>query len=347
MRHRVDLVRRGVRGMHQLPAGAQRDVLRQPLDRALPGGGHAIVDLGRLFGDVDVDRAIVAGAARHQFGNRPRGGGTQRVDRHAGADARQPQRPHAVAPTDHVCHRRGESPLIVAQRRLRETRALVQHRQQRQSDAGARGRAHQRVAHRQRVGVACAVARVVQVVELAHLRVAAAQQLDIQLRRHRLELIGVDAQRHAVHAVAPAPEVVVRRLAPLGQAGKGALKRMAVRVDQTRQHRTVESLGPWRSRRVGPHLGPGAVACHRQQHRVAPLAVEPRPRRPQQGRHRSGLRHAGPSVASSAPAAAAPSARPPPTRRRTRRAPAPACSSASTTRAGSRARRVPAGRSAA
>ena len=41
--HRVDLGRRGVRGMHQLPARIERRLARQPLDRPRAGGGDAVV----------------------------------------------------------------------------------------------------------------------------------------------------------------------------------------------------------------------------------------------------------------------------------------------------------------
>ena len=80
-RHRVDLVGSRMRGVHELPARVEPGVLCQPLDRPHAGGGQAIVDLGGLFGDVDVDRpgARAFGHARHRL--RPRR--PQRMDRHA------------------------------------------------------------------------------------------------------------------------------------------------------------------------------------------------------------------------------------------------------------------------
>ena len=45
--HRVDLGRRRVRGVHQLPARVERHFAGQPLDRPRAGGGEAVVDLAR------------------------------------------------------------------------------------------------------------------------------------------------------------------------------------------------------------------------------------------------------------------------------------------------------------
>ena len=133
--------------------------------------------------------------------------------------------------------RRAKATLIVAQVGSGEAGALVQHRQDRQADAGIGGGIGERPRHRQRIGVLAAVAVAAQVVELADMGVAAAQQLEVELRRDRAQLLRADAQRDRVHPVAPRPEVVARRVAPLGQADEGALEGVAVRVDDAGEQR--------------------------------------------------------------------------------------------------------------
>jgi hypothetical protein len=116
--------------------------------------------------------------------------------------------------------------------------------------------------------------------EIADLGVAAGQQLGIQLGRNRLELLGRDAVGRAVHAVAPAPEIVGRMgagAAAFGQARHGALEGMAVRVDQAGQHRAGQTRGACRLLRRGAGLNalPAAVGGHRQQDVFGPCALHP------------------------------------------------------------------------
>ena len=251
--------------------------------RARARGGEAVVDLGGLLGDVDVDRAGVALQSRAQRVDRRRRRGAQRMDRHAGLHVRQrparARRRAAPAPLDtSVAKRRwsGRSCGCVKPARSYSTGSSV-----RPMPVG-RGGVGQRAAHGQRVGVGAALGVVVQVVELADLRIAAAQQLRIQLRRHGAQLCRRDAQRHAVHAVAPGPEVVVLAAAAFGQAGEGALEGVAVRVDQAGQHRAGQHGGLRRRGRAGVDLGPVAVGIGAQQHGVVPAPVDPGARCPQQ-----------------------------------------------------------------
>ena len=200
------------------------------------------------------------------------------MDRDAGVDERPTDR---ALQRQHVGDAGREAALVGAQLRRREAGALVQHRQQRQADAGLRGRVGERLRHRRRIGVAAAVVVVLQVVELADLGVAAGEQLDVQVRRDRAQLLRRDAQRDAVHAVAPRPEVVVRRVAAFGEAGEGALEGMAVRVDQARQHRAGERLDAFGCGDIGHDLGPAAIGADAEQHAVAPAPADPGAGRPQ------------------------------------------------------------------
>jgi hypothetical protein len=54
--HALQLGRRGMGGVHQVPAGIDVGVVQQPFDRALAGVFQAVVDFLRLLGDVDVHR---------------------------------------------------------------------------------------------------------------------------------------------------------------------------------------------------------------------------------------------------------------------------------------------------
>jgi hypothetical protein len=120
--------------------------------------------------------------------------------------------------------------------------------------------------HRAAVGV------VVQVVELADLRVAALQQLGVQLRGHRAQLRGRDAQRHAVHAVAPGPEVVSRlRAARPGRqrrAGRHGCAHRPAAAAPGRQHLWPAAALSGRDR------SPAALASP-QQHAGLPAPVDP------------------------------------------------------------------------
>ena len=287
--HGGDLRRLGVRGVHELPAGVEQALAGQPFDRARARQGHAVVDLGHLLGHVDVHRPRVTLQGLGQGVQRGRRRGAQRVDGHARVHPWQRPGPDAVAQAQHARHVGGEAALVGSQLRLREAGALVQHRQQCQADAGGLRGLRQRAAHGQLVGVGGAIGLVVQVVELADLRVAAGQQLGVQVRGHGLQLLGRDAQGHPVHAVAPAPEVVVRAVAPLAEAHERALEGVAVGVDQARQHRASDALGLRGRRGAGRDGGPAALGVHLQQHRVGPGAAHPGAGRPQPPAHAAGF----------------------------------------------------------
>jgi hypothetical protein len=169
--------------------------------------------------------------------------------------------------------------------------------------ASATRRLRQRLAHGRGSAAARRCRAMVQVVELADLGVAAAQQF-----AHTGALAtacicsGVMRSATPVHAVAPGPEVVgIARVAPLGQADKGALERMAVRVHQP------GSTGPG-STRGARHTGgvdtspclpaPVAQASMPSRHRGAQRPSIQAPRGPQQL-----LRHRASSAAWSAPGA--------------------------------------------
>ena len=257
-------------------------MVEQPFDGALAGVNQAVVHLLCLLGDVDVHGQAGAVRIGRQFLQRRWTDRAQRVDGHTHVDARVARRValHVFDDANDAVGCGGKAALVVAQAALRKPGTHVQRGQQRQAHAGALGRAHQRQRHLGRFGIGRAGNGVVQVMELADLGVAAAEQFGIQLAGNGFQLLGRDAVGGRVHAVAPAPEVVsdrCARAAPLGQADDGALEGMAVGVDHARQHRTNETRGGGLllRRGVGRDLAPAAVGRNAQQHVLGPGTGHP------------------------------------------------------------------------
>ncbi len=228
-----------MRGVHQAPAGVHRCVVEQPRHRALTAPRHAVFDLARLLRHVHVhgrggvDRRQPGQRVAHRLG-RHRAQGMQREAHAHGVAVVIAQRPRdleqRVGPGD-------EAALAVGGRGAAEAALLIQHRQQREANAGALRGADDDTRQRRAVGVGPAIDVVVQVVELADRRVAGLEHLDEEIRRNRVEIFRRDRIGHAVHPVAPAPEAVIRRAAELGQPGKRPLKRVRVQVRHPGQHR--------------------------------------------------------------------------------------------------------------
>ena len=139
--------------------------------------------------------------------------------------------------TGNPVRRAGKTALIIAQLRLGKAGTLVEHRQQGESQPRLCRSIGHSPGHGGRVGVGRAVFAVLQVMEFTHLGVAALQHFHIQLGCYRLQLRWCDAQGHAIHAVAPGPEVIGIRGTPFRQAGKGTLEGVAVRIHHAGQHR--------------------------------------------------------------------------------------------------------------
>jgi hypothetical protein len=69
-----------------------------------------------------------------------------------------------------------------------------------------------------------------EIMKLRDCRVALLQQLDIELRRDRLDVVGPKSYEKSVHRLAPAPEIVADGPGSLGEAGHRALKGVTVEV---------------------------------------------------------------------------------------------------------------------
>ena len=91
----------------------------------------------------------------------------------------------------------------------------------------------------------------VQVVELADGGEARFQHLHVGPGGDRLDVVGRHAREEAVHDLAPGPEAVVLRPAPLGEARHGALEGMAVHVGDAGHGDAREPLRSRRGRGAG------------------------------------------------------------------------------------------------
>ena len=126
-----------------------------------------------------------------------------------------------------------EARLSQRRRDAAEIAVLIQGRQQREPDAGARrgpGNGRVRVEHRFR-----AAREPVQIQKFRHASVAAAQQIQITARRDRLQILIADLPRRGVHRLAPGPEVFRRGPCPLCPGGQQPLEGMAMRIGQAGQ----------------------------------------------------------------------------------------------------------------
>ena len=245
------LGRRQVRRMHQAPARVDRRVVQQPLDRPRIAQCEAILHLAELLGDVDVQRPVGQARVEHRA-HGVRRNRAQRMQREADA---QCGIFHFAQPLDQLqvgVDVVAEAALALRQRAPVEAAGHVQGRQQRHADAAFARGLDQRQRHRRRVGIRLAVGLVMQVMELAHLRVAGLEHLHVQLRGDRAQLVRPDAAGKRVHRLAPGPEAVFLRRsgrirvgrgrAPFGQARHRTLERMRMQVRHGRQHVAAEQI---------------------------------------------------------------------------------------------------------
>jgi len=214
----VGLVRREVCRVDQGPARVDVRVVEQPFDRARAAYGEAVLHFANLFGDMNMDGQFAAHTAGQQ--------GTHGVFRYRAQRMQRDAQPQHV-----VLHRRealeqgyvladvvAKALLPLGQRTSVEATGHVEHRQQGQADAGFFCRLDQRQRHRGGLGVVDAPRAVVQIVELTDLRVTRFHHLDIELGGDGLEVVRVDGFGKGVHRLAPRPEAVFARTAPLRQA---------------------------------------------------------------------------------------------------------------------------------
>ena len=135
-----------------------------------------------------------------------------------------------------------EPPLFGRRLRAAEGRMGVEHRQERDSDAGAAGRSEDSTGHFRRLLIRRAVWSIVEIVELGDGGEPCLQHLDIELRGDRLHIIRRHREREPIHRLAPGPERVGLLAPRFGEPGHGALEGMAVQVHGRRRHDRVKFI---------------------------------------------------------------------------------------------------------
>uniref|UniRef100_A0A0S6YZH3 Uncharacterized protein n=1 Tax=Mizugakiibacter sediminis TaxID=1475481 RepID=A0A0S6YZH3_9GAMM len=229
-----------VRGVHETPARIHLRVIEQPLHRPRVAHRQRVLHFAELLGDVDVDRPLAGDLRRQHLVQRGLGHRAQRMQGDADAQHRAFQLAQAFDQREERVDRMAEAALPLRQRAAVEAAGHVQRRQQGEADAGLARGLDERQRHRLGRRVGAAVGAVVQVVELAHLRVAGLEHLRVELRGDRAQLVGADAAGEGVHGLAPTPEAVVVAAAALGQPGHRALEGVRMQVGHARQHEAAE-----------------------------------------------------------------------------------------------------------
>ena len=140
-RHVARLFVGHVGGMNQAPAAIDRRVIEQPVHRTFAAPGDAILDLFGLFGDMDMDWAVLRRAAgsrqvRRGVTARNECGAMPTIAPSSSATARREASIRRAKPIDIV----DEAALAVHRAASAKTGMRIEHRQQRQPDAaGLRG----------------------------------------------------------------------------------------------------------------------------------------------------------------------------------------------------------------
>ena len=252
--HALQFGRRAVRGMHQVPARVQRRLARSSHSTGRGRVRRCSLPPRGCCSAIWIWIGMSAPAAAADFAQRRLVDRAQRVQRDAGRDPRRPRAPACTASRRCAAPigRGREPPLVLAQARRRRNPSACT------ASAAASGRCpraaprapapttsppgRHRAGRRRRCAdsgtrrLACSRPRS----SSAYRKAAMASSCS-----------GVMRLRGAVHAVAPAPEIVVAAVAALGQAGDGALERVAVAVDQPGQHRARQPLSRRAALRAG------------------------------------------------------------------------------------------------
>ena len=153
-------------------------------------------------------------------------------------------------------------------RRAAKGTVRVETRQQRESDAGGLGGAHNSRRHLGGIGVGRAIVVVMQIVEFPDARKTLLEHLDIEQRCDGFGVFGRHIKREAIHRLAPGPERIGGVAARFGKPRHAALERMAMQARYSRDGQLVAFIAGFR-RRAGRHPGDGPVG-HDHLHVISP-----------------------------------------------------------------------------
>ena len=248
-----------MRGMDQTPGRIDRIGIVEMFDRASANPGDAVIHFSDLLGYVDMHghRGIIASQCRQDRQKCVGSDGAKRVRRNP--DPNLVRSGMLGAQSQNQVQKRlrimAKPPLALG-RRFRAKAALgIEHGQQGQPDSGRDCRGRDPIRHLGLLGIETAVGLMMQIMELAHARVAGFQHLRVEQARYRLHLGRCKAFDKAVHHVPPGPEILAfGRSTGLRQPDHGALEGMTVQIGHPRQHRPRQLHGS-RRRALRVHAG--------------------------------------------------------------------------------------------
>ncbi len=192
----------------QAPALIDRHVGEQPFDGTCARPRDTVLDLFRLLGDMDVDRASTCHRQNVPQFFRRRGPQTVRRDAELAAGKRRRDLPAFLHQRGKAFDRVDEASLALRRCHSPETGAGVEDWQQGEADPGrSTCRTDPRRVLRD-IGVVAPVTVVMQVMKLADPGKARLQHFHIELCGDRLDIVRCHRQGEFVHQRAPAPEAV-------------------------------------------------------------------------------------------------------------------------------------------
>ena len=234
-------------GVDEAPVRPQSDIVEQPLHRARAQPCFDLRHLMSRFRDMDVkpgagiDRLHARQRRPHLVGR----DGAQRVQRHADIEIGMggAARVQGLDQLQIGVDRMGEA-LLRRLQRLADAAMRIKHRQHGHAEAGLGRRRDQPVRHLRRIGMGAAAGKVVDIVEFADGRHAELEHLQIDQRPDRLVILRRQAIHHAVHLLAPGPQIVLRagRRDELRAAGQRALKGVRMQVRQAWHAEPIQPL---------------------------------------------------------------------------------------------------------
>lgn len=265
----TEFVHRRLGTMDRAPAAVDLHLVEQPGD--WPGAvvGQDLLNFRLLFGEVDMDRTVGCKCHEHlqiAAADRP-----QRVRCQADAEIRRRLR----QPPARSLEQAGKAFRIVAEASLRTgerppvgTAEPIEHRQERQANAGPFGSRENAPRHLGGIGVGRAIGGVVQIMELGDRAETCLQHLDEGHGGDGFHLLRLEPFEKAIHGLAPSPEAVAAGgSARLGEPGHAALEGMAVQVHRRWQQQVHHLPVPIMR---GTDRGNGAIGCDLDRHILPP-----------------------------------------------------------------------------
>ena len=180
-------------------------------------------------------------------------------------------------------HQPGEAVHVIAEADLSRPQRppvaaaiLIEHRQQRQADAGCGSRRCDAGGHFGKVSIGLTARLVMDVVELHIGGIACLQHLHLHEGGNRFHILRRQLVEKAEHQLAPGPETVPRiRSPPLGQSRHGALEGVGMQVGRGRQQQ-AKAHSILFGLRSGGHMAHLAIRGDMHRHAACPAIGQKR-----------------------------------------------------------------------